>query len=222
MVVYCCHAYVALSYRKDSYGFESSDSASHEKVKLGKKLLGAELCSAATREQWLWVRHAARVDMLLEATGNLRFLHFCGVIHNICIWVGRMLQYLHVFWGGNCDITTVCNRNLSWCLNEAGGYLCDWRLASVLVLLSHALHIGNPSLNSVLVKLWLDILLGLHLQAVRKSSKNESLCLLCNWPVQVFPGSQKNLLLIVSIKVALPYTSPLALSLFTCAVAASC
>lgn len=104
-----------------------------------------------------------------------------------------MLQYLHEFWGGNCDVTTVCDRNLSWCLNEVGGYLCDRRLASVLVLLSHALHIGNPSLNSVLVKLWLDILLGLHLQAVRKSSKNESLCLLCIWPEQVFPGSQKKL-----------------------------
>lgn len=98
MVVYCCHAYVALSYRKDSYGFESSDSASHEKVKLGKKLLGAELCSAATREQWLWVRHAARVDMLLEATGNLRFLHFYVVSYII-----------YVFGWEECFSTFMCS-----------------------------------------------------------------------------------------------------------------
>lgn len=64
--------------------------------------------------------HAVRGNWESEVLALL-----CGVIHNICIWVGRMLQYLHVFWGGNCDITTVCNRNLSWCLNEAGGYLCN-------------------------------------------------------------------------------------------------
>lgn len=133
-----------------------------------------------------------------------------------------MLQYLHEFWGGNCDVTTVCDRNLSWCLNEAGGYFCDRRLAFVLVLLSHALHIGNPSLNSVLVKLWLDILLGLHLQAVRKSSKKSHSACFASDQSRSSQEAKKNLLLIVSIEVALLYTSPLALSLFTCAVAACC